>query len=325
MTASFPPSTPAGRGTVHLTSSPSQFRALTYAYPLKLISPDAEVHANRSIHTLFLLTYGGGLVAGDAIDLNITLDAKTFLVLLTQGSTKIFKTPDPQILSIQKATISINDGAGLVYLPDPVQPFAESSFEQSQMYYLNGPQANLCVCDWVCCGRAARGEMWEFWRYGSRNEIWDVSQGEDKKRLLLRDNLILDHKRGVIASASSIARRVDDHGVFGTLILRGPMFEGLGAFFLEEFEKMPRIGEKKWDGEDVPKDKVGSLEDKRRHRLKRGEGDGLLWTAANIRGFVMVKFAAREVEGAKHWLKAILHDEGSIESQFGERSLLCLK
>ena len=305
-------STAPGRGSVHLTSQPAQFATLAFSYPLKLISPSPAAHRAGTVHTLFLLTYGGGLVAGDSIFLDIKLDPATKLLLLTQGSTKIFKTPDPKLLSRQVMHVSMATGAALCYIPDPVQPFKDSAFTQSQIYHM-ADGASLCVCDWVCCGRPARGERWDFWTYGSRNEVW-TGNGE---RLMLRDNVMID------AGAPTSPREVfDKHGAFGTLILRGPAFDRLGSFFLSEFELMPRIGEKKWDDEASQPD---AAEMKRAERLQRERDDGVLWTAVRTRGFVVVKFGSREVEGAKRWLRSLVRQEGSIEQLFGETALVCLK
>jgi urease accessory protein len=315
----FPPSTPAGCGTVHLTHDPPQFKTLQYAYPLKLISPTPLVYDDNYVHTLFLLTYGGGLVAGDTIDLTITLEARTALILLTQGSTKIFKTPNPTLVSGQRMKVSIAAGAALCYIPDPIQPFAESAFGQSQIYRLEAASSSLCACDWVSCGRAARGEKWNFWKYTSRNEVWDTAK-PDQKRLLLRDNMILEGESG--PNDPAIAAKMDQLGAYGTLILRGPAFDALGSFFLDEFQRLPRIGVKKW-GDEV--EESGAKETWRKARREQEAEDGLIWTAANVRGFVMVRFGGRDVEAVKRWMRTVLVEEGSLERRFGERTLLCLK
>jgi urease accessory protein len=322
MNTQFPPSNPAGHGIVYLSSNPSQFRTITYSYPLKLISPSPLNYGSTTVHTLFLLTYGGGLVAGDTVDLNVTLEPDTRLILLTQGSTKIFKTPDASVVSLQRMKTYLGAGSALCYIPDPVQPFMDSAFEQRQIYYLDAVDASLCVCDWVSGGRTARGERWDFWRYGSRNEVWDMERN-GKRRLLLRDNLLLDSSKTF--DFGSLATRVDDLGVVGTLILRGPMFAATGAFFVKEFEAMPRIGEKNWD--DVKEDTPDSSTQKGRRilRQKQEKADHVLWTAAKVRGFVLVKFGATEVEGAKRWLRSMIREEGSLEEHFGDRSILCLK
>ncbi|KAF2126419.1 urease accessory protein UreD [Dothidotthia symphoricarpi CBS 119687] len=310
-------------------------RNVSYQYPLKLVAPepsippnhslstdltqDRDTHTPRFVHTVFLLTYGGGIVAGDSINLDVRIDSRTRLILLTQGSTKIFKTPDPQLISRQHMTVRLQRDSALVYLPDPVQPFAQTAFAQSQIYHLENGEGNLCVCDWVTSGRSARGENWDIHEYKSRNEVWSID-AVGKKRLLLRDNLVLD-KQG--KTNMQLSARMDNFSVFGTLILRGPLFSSLSKFFLDEFEALPRIGGRNWD--DTKQLELTPKEERRAYRQQREKADGLIWSAANVRGFVLVKFASRDVEGSRNWLRDMIREDGSVSRTFGERAMLCLK
>ncbi|CAI6341002.1 unnamed protein product [Periconia digitata] len=330
-TSPFAPSTAtAGRGSIQLALLPPNtpvLRNVSYQYPLKLVAPDAlpppdhdsDANAPELVHTVFLLTYGGGIVAGDGIDLSVNLDQYTRLVLLTQGSTKIFKTPDPKLVSRQHMAVRLHLGSALVYLPDPVQPFAHTSFSQSQIYHLEDAQGSLCVCDWVTSGRSARGEDWDIYEYKSRNEVWS-SGVNAKKRLLLRDNLILD-KHG--RTDMQLSARMDNHAVFGTLIIHGPAFASLSQYFLDEFEALPRIGGRNWG--DTTQPDLNPKEQRRVDRQEQERANGLIWSAARVRGFVLVKFASREVEGSRHWLRDMISEEHSILNKFGERAVLCLK
>lgn len=336
MATPFPSTSRPGHGTIHLSLLPPctpALRTLSYQYPLKLIAPSPlplplplpEFSSLAPlIHTVFLLTYGGGLVAGDTLHIEVVLARSTRLVLLTQGSTKVFKAPGREVVSTQRMRVRLEGGAALCYLPDPVQPFRDSVFEARQIYELVGGAgeggASLCVCDWVSEGRTARGEKWDFWRYGSRSEVWGVDE-QGKRRLLVRDNIILDEEE---KTRDRITGRLDGLGVFGTLILGGPVFEGLGRYLMDEFERLPRIGARNWDAVDEEVE-VKEDEVRRRARLKREARDGVIWTAARVRGFVLVKFGAREVEGARIWLSHMLRTEGSVEGSFGERALLCLR
>jgi urease accessory protein len=317
-----------GHGNITLAILPPAtpvLQTVSYQYPLKLIAPaaitlsSANYDAYSLVHTVFLLTYGGGLVGGDAVNLHVNLAPKTRLILLTQGSTKIFKSPSIGVLTAQRTAVHLARGAALCYLPDPVQPFENSAFEQSQTYSLAGPDSNLCVCDWVCEGRPARGERWSFRMYKSCNEVWSTPEAE--RRLLLRDNLILQDKG---AANVNVFDRMEGMGVFGTLFLYGPLFKGLGDHFLNEFKQMPRIGSRQWD---KPSDTAEpDAQSKRRTaRLEREKADGLLWSSAATRGFVVVKFGAKEVEGARNWLRHMLKEDETIEREFGERALLCLR
>ncbi|KAF2762756.1 urease accessory protein-like protein UreD [Pseudovirgaria hyperparasitica] len=309
----LPPSTPV-------------LQTLSYQYPLKLIAPNPITANDRLVYTVFILTYGGGLVAGDTILLDVTLAPLTRLTLLTQGSTKIYNTPDRKKLTQQYTVASIADGSALCYLPDPVQPFARSAFSQTQVYNLQSrTNSSICVCDWVCEGRPARNETWSFYSYTSKNEVWLTGSGEleapQKKRLLIRDNLIMDDNGSF---STGLRERVDGQGIFGTLIIHGSMFEQLGNHFMNEFEHLPRMGNRKWDDhvEQVVTDPIQAA---RLSRQGREKTDGLLWTSAKVRGSVLVKFGAKEVEGARRWLYAMFKAEGTVEREFGERALLCLR
>jgi urease accessory protein len=315
MAVQFPPTNPPGHGKAHLSVNPSQFQTLSYAYPLKLISPDPHHTDNRVVQTLFLLSYGGGLVAGDSISLEIILDSASNLIILTQGSTKIFNTPDPHVVTNQTLNVRIHRGAALCYIPDPVQPFAKSAFAQKQRFHLS-KNSSLCVCDWVTSGRPARGEIWSFWKYESRNEIWmDGQDGQDGQRLLIRDNMILD--------TSEHGEKLDHLGVYGTLILHGPVFASLCRFWLDEYTKMPRIGEKKWD--DTVETLSTPRDEWRIKRLHHEAVNGVLWTAAQVRGCTVIKFGSRDVQGSRKWLHSMIQEDGTTETHFGERSTLCLR
>ncbi|KAF7678562.1 mitochondrial dynamin gtpase [Alternaria burnsii] len=292
-----------GHGSIVLEILPPNkpvLRTVSYQYPLKLVAPDPLAPPNYGtevdhytttavpclIHTVFLLTYGGGIVAGDSIDLDVELDSSTRLILLTQGSTKIFKTPSPDLVSRQHMNIYLKQDSALVYLPDPVQPFAHTAFSQSQVYHLDKEQGNLCICDWVTSGRSARGENWDIYEYKSRNEVWTVGDA-GKRRLLLRDNLILD-KHG--KTGMPLASRMDNYSVFGTLIIRGPIFSSVAKFFLDEFEALPRIGGRNWG--DVVQPELQAHEQRRYERQQRERSDGL-----TSRGLFVVNMSGRLVAG----------------------------
>ncbi|KNG88633.1 urease accessory protein UreD [Aspergillus nomiae NRRL 13137] len=93
-----------GQGNVVLSLLPPSnptLTTLTYKYPLKLLtrtpgyvpqSSALSCPASRPVH-LYLLTYGGGLLPGDHIEVSIKLEQFTRMVVTTpQGTTKIYKT-----------------------------------------------------------------------------------------------------------------------------------------------------------------------------------------------------------------------------------------
>lgn len=304
-----------GQGTLEARKflSSTTISTLSYAYPLRLLFPPPRPPARAAL--VFMLTYGGGLVAGDSIDLHIRVHPGAGLGLLTQGSTKIYKTPSPEIRTAQGMTVTVDAGGSLVLLPDPVQPFRGSAYEQSQVFHIDPVDANLLVLDWISEGRGARGEAWDFVTWKGRNEVWslprDPVDGDgdpgEKGRLLLRDNIRLDS----LASAAGHSRDEMDYlGVFGTLLIKGPLFRELGKGFLDEFTYLPRIGTNRRfvDADDKPEMKYN-----------------VTWTAASVRGFVVIKFGAREVDEAKRWLRETFARDGTVAREFGEHYLMCLR
>lgn len=75
----------AGKGHIQVRSDGHEavLSKLSYSYPLKLLSPRLS-HPNVAV--VYVLTYGGGLVGGDRIDLEVGVNDRTSLVLLTQVS-----------------------------------------------------------------------------------------------------------------------------------------------------------------------------------------------------------------------------------------------
>lgn len=348
-----------GQGTVVLSLLPPSnptLTTLTYKYPLKLLtrapgyvpqSSALSCPASRPVH-LYLLTYGGGLLPGDHIDVSITLEPQTRMVVTTpQGSTKIFKTepnastkgqrgtPAPTLSDKSRQSVDVNIGreAALCYLPDPAVPYKDSRYEQLQTFTVditpakgtttNRSTSSLCVLDWVAQGRTSRGENWDFHQWRGRNEVWGVNRNTGARKLLLRDSLILEDEldelcleagQETISRSELIRERTRPHGIVGTLILYGPVYERLANFIMDRFTSQPRIGSRNWASSSP-----AAMESTPNYDSK------VTFTAARVRaGFVLVKFGADEFETAKDWLGAILREEGTVFNEFGEEALFCL-
>ncbi|KAK7745169.1 cohesin complex subunit [Diatrype stigma] len=323
MTSPFPKSSSSpGQGRIVVKLLPNRVSALesiNYQYPLKLISP-AATEAQKSV-LVFLLSYGGGLVGGDQVNLSIEVKPKARLSIVTQGHTKVFQSVTPDIVTRQKLYVNVEAGAALCLLPDPVQPFERSVYEQVQIFKV-APRASLCLLDWVTQGRTARGENWSLTRWTGRNEVWATSEATpEKPRLLLRDAVILD-SAPAYGHPQSLREAMHGHAIFGTLILRGPMTKSIGEFFLSEFRALPRIGARDFEERS---NVLSELENWRAKRLKSEKDQGILWSAAHVRGCTVVKFGAASVEAGRNWIGSMLFREGSCEKTFGEQALMCVR
>jgi urease accessory protein len=329
MISPFPPSSSApGEGHLIVQLLPHAISALskiTFQYPLKLISPSPR--AGQKSVLVFFLTYGGGLVGGDQVNLTIDVKANAKLSIVTQGHTKIFKCPSRDVTTRQQLQVTIHEGAAVCLLPDPIQPFEGSIYEQSQRFTIC-EGGSLCLLDWISAGRTARGEDWDLGAWSGRNEVWTAAQTDKKARLLLRDNVILEGDE-IGAREKLLKKKMHGLGIFGTLVLRGPMLDPLADFLLAEFSTLPRIGARDFRSQDkMDKDSelvLSKQETWRMNRLKQEKEDGLLWSAAKVRGCTVVKFGARAVEGGRNWVGSMLKEEGSIGRQFGDEATMCVR
>jgi urease accessory protein len=127
----------------------------------------------------------------------------------------------------------------------------------------------------------------------------------------------------------ALRNKLQQTGIFGTLVLRGPLVEGLAAFILAEFAALPRIGARDFRSQDkMDKDNGLMLSPEknwRQARLKQEEADSVLWSAARVRGCTVVKFGTRTVEGGRLWIGNLLKQDGSVSRLFGDDSTMCVR
>jgi urease accessory protein len=171
--------------------------------PLKLLTPKNHGSARWT----FVATYGGGLVDGDSISLDVRLGRGARAVLGTQASTKVYRCPRGQARQTLEAQVA--EGGLLVVAPDPLVPFAGSRYEQRATIRL-AKDASLAWVDVLACGRASRGERWAMARYATRTRI--LREGE----LACDDALVLE------AEGRDLPRAMGRFDAIATLFLVGP-------------------------------------------------------------------------------------------------------
>ncbi|KAJ7357237.1 UreD urease accessory protein-domain-containing protein [Mycena albidolilacea] len=266
----------AGRGRIalELHGSEAVFTELSSAYPLKLLSP-----RTRRVGLVYLITYGGGLVSGDQVALSVDVGLGANLVLLSQGSTKVFKfrpgqraastdVDAPQVTT-QRMDFAVASSGSLFLLPDPVTCFAKASYNQIQTFRL-APDASLAVLDWVTSGRKSRGEEWVFSRYYSVNEI--VVDG----RRVAKDVMLLENEDEK-ENTRTLASRLEPYGCYATLLLYGPQVQGVVSALTEEYGRI--------------------------QVFKTNERPGLLWSFSGFGdGGGVVRIAGKETEEVRRWI-----------------------
>jgi urease accessory protein len=200
--------------------------AVTAAFasnPMKLLTPRSR---GQSVW-VYTSSFGGGLVAGDQTRLNLRIGKGARCFIGTQASTKIYRNPSR--LPCSHSTYAEQaEKSLLVFAPDPVQAFADSSYSQRQEFHL-AANAGLALVDWFTSGRAARGERWAFHRFQSRNDVF-VS-GE---RVFL-DSILLDSSDGPLTSPVRVGR----FNCFAMLLLAGEPMRTAANLLLEKISIEP--------------------------------------------------------------------------------------
>jgi len=187
---------------VELASGKSVVHTARADAPMKLLMPNNQGDAAW----VYLATLGGGLVGGDEIALDVDVAAGASAFIGTQSSTKVFRSERETSQSLRAR---VGDDATLVVVPDPVAPFAGSRYTQTTEISL-GARATLVLAEITTCGRAARGERWDFERFTSRVEV------ERAGRVVALDALLLDRAHGDLRS------RLHRFDAFATLVTVGP-------------------------------------------------------------------------------------------------------
>jgi urease accessory protein len=190
--------------------------------PLKLLTPKSP----GSNAWIFTSTYGGGLVGGDSIELELRAGADTRCLLTTQASTKIYRSEN--LKCRQALHAKLESKAVLISIPDPIACFTGADFEQEQRFDLAG-DASLLMLDWFTSGRKARGERWAFRRFASSTEM------RVENETVFRDVLLLDPLDGPIDGAM----RMGIVDCFATAVLLGPAMAGISKSLLEQVAAQP--------------------------------------------------------------------------------------
>lgn len=290
----------------------SSFTHLSSTFPLKLISPrtsskDANLRIARqgaisdakSVAALYVVGYGGGLVSGDKVSIDFDVGERCTLLLLTQGSTKVFKirgstkhTPLKISSTSQTFRCVVRKGATLLVLPDPVTCFADSRYQQTQQFDLQCRKtSSLILLDWFTPGRqhlaskagvAASNETWAFDSYQSRNEI------RTGRQVIARDISALERN-----SSNSIAEKCGSYTCFATLFLVGMDVGAVVSRIKSEFYQIQQ-GSKQQSNQ-----RTASIV------------DPLIWSCSTLEGAddkedgpgIVVRIAGTSTEVVRTWLR----------------------
>jgi urease accessory protein len=212
---------PAGTGRLQFTSvrGATVLTRAAATSPLRLLNPK---NAGTSAW-VYASTFGGGLLGGDSISIDVDVGPHAKALISTQASTKVYRADRG---AVQRLRAHADNGSLLVLLPDPVTCFAGSRYFQEQLIDLER-SAGLVLVDWLTAGRIGSGERWSFREYSSRLQI------RRGGRLLVHDGLHLSPADG------DLAQRLRRFNCLATALLSGPPLKTTAARLLGSLAAAP--------------------------------------------------------------------------------------
>jgi urease accessory protein len=170
--------------------------------PLRLLTPRNHGHAAWA----YTSSFGGGLVDGDHLRLDVDVADGASALLATQGANRVYRSPKG-CQSDLRARVGVD--ALLAWVPDPTVCFTGARYSQTLDVTLERG-ASLVLADVVTAGRSARGERWAFAQYASRLRV--TRDG----RALMDERQVLDPAHG------ALPERMGRFDALATVLLVGP-------------------------------------------------------------------------------------------------------
>ncbi len=187
--------------------------------PLRLLMP--KNHGSAA--WVFTSSFGGGLVDGDRLALDIDVGDGATAFVSSQASTKVYRS-----VTGTSADVCARVGRDglLVLAPDPVVCFAAARYRQVQRIDL-AERAGLVLVDWVSSGRHASGERWAFGEYRARLQV------RQDGALVVHDSVAL------CAEDGALAPRLGRFDVLGTALLLGASVRDRAAHIVTSVAARP--------------------------------------------------------------------------------------
>lgn len=164
--------------------------------------------------------------------------------------------------------------------------------------------------------------------FKTSNEVYfsDTHGVTEGAELLLRDTLFLEgddtatspldlHYRG-----GPLNTRMEGVTCLATLLIRGPIFAELAKHCVELFRTEPRVGGRRGRDENEVE------------KARRKFSEGVVYTVAQVRGFVVVRVSGADVERVRVWVRGLIEQrgmggngKGMVEREFGRGVMMCLE
>jgi urease accessory protein len=186
-----------------------------------------------------MLNIGGGVAAGDRLDISVGLDPGAHLTLAAQAAERFYRALPGAAPSVVRSVVTVAEGASIEWLPQETILFDRASVDRRLDVSL-AADARFLGVESLVFGRKAMGETVRTAR------LRDLIRIRRAGRLLLHDAIRLDDE-----IASVLAHRATGNGAraVATLVLVDPGAEALCEKLRAALAGLPvEAGVSAWDG-----------------------------------------------------------------------------
>lgn len=287
--------------------------------------------------TCYVLGYGGGLISGDNICLDITVKPKASLVVTSQSTSKAFKAMKGRDATFVKTQATVGKGGLLFLVPQPMQCFGGSKLEQETQIVLDGgnerggegrmdDDPSLILVDWYTGGRKNMdGGLWNMHSFHtstivsySKESLFPCEDNEensnddiDNTKISTSDDHHLVFKDATrLSGGKELVHHMKRFNIVCMVVLLGPRVKDISDLFLSKFSSRHTYDEAQHESSKESRSSSSSLNQNRGEGLN-GDHEGLLVSCGTFNTLpgskqcengVVVRLAADTLETAGRWI-----------------------
>lgn len=252
------------RITVECRSDGSSVASELFAsYPCRLhltSSPNTTGHFYQSKHndgrskakalSCYVLGYGGGLISGDNIHLDIRVKPNAALLVTSQSTSKAFKAVTGREPTRVETRAAVGRGALLFLVPQPVQCFTGSNLVQQTKVILDGSITNsvddpsLVLVDWYTGGRRHEdGGIWQLDAFHttttvhySNGNILECHTEMDFDNIFMESSSTLVFRDATkLSGGKELVRHMRNFNIVCMVVLIGPRTETIASKLMKRY------------------------------------------------------------------------------------------
>jgi len=160
---------------------------------------------------VYLLHPPGGLVTGDTLNIDVTAQTNTHVLLTTPGAGRVYKAREEGGIQTQNLRITVEENAVLEWFPLETILFPSSHARMKTRVDLSTGAA-IIAWDITCFGLPANDVKFDSGSVNQNIQIWREG------KILLNESLVIDEDASAVLGGSAGLRNLPVHG----LMLAGP-------------------------------------------------------------------------------------------------------